>query len=236
MARARTRAPKGFPQAETGQASDPEAAGQLRRSEILAIAAKHFAEHGFEATTIRQISDEAGILSGSLYYYFTNKEEMMHDIMRPFVNDLISRYQYLSRLPDTADLIIAKMIRFALDQITTHLPEHRIIFNDRNYFRRTPQFNYVAALGAEVSHAWYGAIQQGVREGIFRSDINTRLTTTIVLKMISATADWYDPSGHDSMEDMIKTQESLILYGLRDRGPAAERDGAGAPKRRPPRR
>jgi AcrR family transcriptional regulator len=213
MARSSTRTPKGGA-AESAKTSEAEASAPLRRAEILTIAAKHFAEHGFEATTIRQISDEAGILSGSLYYHFTNKEEMMHDIMRPFVTDLISKHQALSRLPDRSDVVVGKMLRFALEQIVHHHAEHRIIQLDRNYFRRTPQFNYVAALGAEVSHAWYGAIQQGVREGIFRSDLNIRLTTTMILKMIAVTAEWYDPDGHDSMEEMIATQEALILHGM----------------------
>jgi AcrR family transcriptional regulator len=214
MARPNTRTAKGSLAAGTAKKPEADASAPLRRAEILAIAAKHFAEHGFEATTIRQISDEAGILSGSLYYHFANKEEMMHDIMRPFVTDLISKHQALSRLPDRSDVVVGKMLRFALEQIVHHHAEHRIIQLDRNYFRRTPQFNYVAALGAEVSHAWYGAIQQGVREGIFRSDLNIRLTTTMILKMIAVTAEWYDPDGHDSMEEMIATQEALILHGM----------------------
>jgi AcrR family transcriptional regulator len=213
MARPSTRTPKGAA-AEAAKTSEAEASAPLRRAEILAIAAKHFAEHGFEATTIRQISDEAGILSGSLYYHFTNKEEMMHDIMRPFIADLISKQQVLSRLPDRPDVIIGKMLRFVLEHMAKHLHEHKIIQIDRNYFRRTPQFNYVAALGAEVSHAWYGAIQQGVREGIFRDDLNIRLTTTMILKMVAATAEWYDRDGHDSMDEMIATQEALILHGM----------------------
>ena len=186
----------------------------LRRDAILTIAAKHFAEHGFEATTVRQISEEAGILSGSLYHHFTNKEEMMHEIMRPFIADLISKHQLLSRLPDRSDVVIANMLRFVLEHITRHLNEHRIIQLDRNYFRRTPQFNYVAALGAEISHVWYGAIQQGVREGIFRDDLNIRLTMTMILKMVAATAEWYEPGSHDSMEEMIAAQEALILHGM----------------------
>lgn len=214
MARPNTRTAKRSLAANTAKKPEADATAPQRRAEILAIAAKHFAEHGFEATTIRQISDEAGILSGSLYYHFTNKEEMMHDIMRPFITDLISKHQLLSRLPDRSDIVIAKMLRFVLEHITLHHSEHKIIQLDRNYFRRTPQFNYVAALGAEVSHVWYGAIQQGVREGIFREDLNIRLTMTMILKMVAATAEWWDPDSHDSMDEMIAAQEALILYGM----------------------
>lgn len=213
------RRPKPRPQngapSNRGADVDSNAEVPLRRSEILAIAARHFAEHGFEGTTIRQISDEAGILSGSLYYHFSSKEDMMHELMRPFVGDMISKYQEIAHLPDTPDVVVAKMLRFALEQIASHHAQHAITFNDRRFFRRSPQFSYVSALGTEVSHIWYGAIQQGVRDGIFRSDINIRLAVTVILKLISSTADWYDPAGHDSIEDMIETQQTLVLNGLR---------------------
>src|SRR5262249_57938903 len=45
-----------------------------RREEILAIAAKIFADKGYASTTVREIADAAGILSGSLYHHFDSKE------------------------------------------------------------------------------------------------------------------------------------------------------------------
>ena len=38
-----------------------------------------FAERGLRATTVRDIADSAGILSGSLYHHFSSKEEMVDD-------------------------------------------------------------------------------------------------------------------------------------------------------------
>ena len=44
-----------------------------RREEILQVAALLFAAKGYEETTIREIGDAAGILSGSLYHLFQTK-------------------------------------------------------------------------------------------------------------------------------------------------------------------
>ncbi|OOK63285.1 HTH-type transcriptional repressor KstR2 [Mycobacterium kansasii] len=48
-------------------------AGQAisRRDELLELAAAMFAERGLRATTVRDIADGAGILSGSLYHHFS---------------------------------------------------------------------------------------------------------------------------------------------------------------------
>src|SRR5260370_19453123 len=64
-----------------------------RRDELLELAAAMFAERGLRATTVRDIADSAGILSGSLYHHFSSKEEMVDELLRGFLDWLFSRYQ-----------------------------------------------------------------------------------------------------------------------------------------------
>ena len=64
-----------------------------RRAELLAIAARLFAERGLRATTVRDIADSAGILSGSLYHHFDSKETMVDAILRGFLDTLFGRYR-----------------------------------------------------------------------------------------------------------------------------------------------
>jgi AcrR family transcriptional regulator len=58
-----------------------------RRATILEAATQRFAEFGFAATTVRQISQDVNILSGSLYHHFTTKDEMLHEIVRARQHD-----------------------------------------------------------------------------------------------------------------------------------------------------
>ncbi|MFL6024430.1 MAG: TetR/AcrR family transcriptional regulator, partial [Marmoricola sp.] len=71
-------------------ASTPESPS--RRDELLAIASGLFAERGFKNTTVRDIADAAGILSGSLYHHFDSKESMVDEILRGFLDTLFERY------------------------------------------------------------------------------------------------------------------------------------------------
>ena len=48
-----------------------------RRDELLELAATMFAQRGLRATTVRDIADAAGILSGSLYHHFGNRERII---------------------------------------------------------------------------------------------------------------------------------------------------------------
>ncbi len=63
-----------------------------RRELILREAAELFARQGVAATTVREIADAAGILSGSLYHHFASKDEIVDAIVAAFLRDLRDRY------------------------------------------------------------------------------------------------------------------------------------------------
>ena len=49
----------------------------MSRDKLLAISARRFAKGGFEATSMRDIAGEAGMLAGSMYYHFPSKNELI---------------------------------------------------------------------------------------------------------------------------------------------------------------
>ena len=69
-----------MPRASTSSTTD----APTRRSELLLIAAELFATKGFKNTTVRDIAEASGILSGSLYHHFDSKESMVDEILRTF--------------------------------------------------------------------------------------------------------------------------------------------------------
>ena len=46
------------------------------REQLLSIAARHFSQNGYAATKLSDISREAGVSRGPLYYYFSDKAEL----------------------------------------------------------------------------------------------------------------------------------------------------------------
>lgn len=48
-----------------------------RRQQLLDVAARLFRERGFHVTSMRDIAHEVGMLSGSIYYHFSSKEELL---------------------------------------------------------------------------------------------------------------------------------------------------------------
>jgi len=51
-----------------------------RREHLLVVAARAFARHGYEGTTLQEIAKAAGILPGSMYHYFGSKDELFAEV------------------------------------------------------------------------------------------------------------------------------------------------------------
>lgn len=59
-----------------------------RRDDILAAAKAVFARNGYQATTIADIAKQAGLAYGSVYWYFSSKDELFHSLMEAEENAL----------------------------------------------------------------------------------------------------------------------------------------------------
>ena len=61
------------------------------RQRILAIAREAFIAHGVRGTSIRQVAGKAGIAVGNIYTYFSSKDELFCEVLRPLLHAL-NRY------------------------------------------------------------------------------------------------------------------------------------------------
>src|SRR6478752_2623262 len=88
-----------------------------RRDELLSIAAGLFAEKGFKNTTVRDIADAAGILSGSLYHHFDSKESMVDEILQTFQAELFAAYDAVLASSDDPRTKIERAVRLSFEAI-----------------------------------------------------------------------------------------------------------------------
>ena len=65
---------------DAASTAPPPDVGGARRREILEAAAGLFGERGYKNTSIRDIADAVGLLSGSLYYHIKSKEELFLEV------------------------------------------------------------------------------------------------------------------------------------------------------------
>jgi AcrR family transcriptional regulator len=72
------------------------------RAEILEVAAEMFTERGYEATSLREISERLGITKAALYYHFRSKEDIMRALIAPMGDVLTELVERLEAARDVA--------------------------------------------------------------------------------------------------------------------------------------
>jgi len=185
-----------------------------RRDHLVRLAAQLFAEKGFQATTVRQIADEAGILSGSLYHHFDSKESIVDEILSGYLNELLASYRATVEQGGVPRDLLAELVTTAFAALDTHRAAITVMQNDWNYLRRIPRFDYLVKAGEEVESIWVGLLKEGAAQGTFRDDGDPRLTYRLIRDTIWVAVRWYRPDGRLSTRQIAEQYLTILFDGL----------------------
>ena len=127
------------PRSATPRPSRPDAASaggpgrSERRADVVRIAAELFAQKGFRATTVREIADAAGILSGSLYHHFDSKESIGDEILSSFINDVLADYRDAASSAGSPREVVEQIVRSTSRTLSRHRAALAMLQNDWSY-------------------------------------------------------------------------------------------------------
>ncbi len=195
-------------------AQSTEPVTNSRRAELLAIAAGLFAEKGFKNTTVRDIADAAGILSGSLYHHFDSKESMVDEILRTFQEELFGQYDQIlaGDLDPLAKLEQAVVVSF--EAIDKHRDEVAIFQNEAVYLLTFDRFAYLADRNQQSREVWLTLLRGGVDAGVLRDDLDLELTYRFIRDTVWVAVSWYRPGGRRTHTEIARQYLSILLEGI----------------------
>ena len=196
------------------RSAENRAESPSRRDELLGIAAQLFAERGFKNTTVRDIADAAGILSGSLYHHFDSKESMVDEILSTFQEELFGKYDEVLRSSSDARTKIERAVRLSFEAIDQHRHEVAIFQNEADYLGSFERFGYLAERHAQSREVWMTLLREGVEYGALRKDLDVELVYRFIRDTIWVAVRWYRPGGaltHDAVAEQYLT---ILLDGI----------------------
>ncbi|MEO3810112.1 TetR/AcrR family transcriptional regulator [Sphaerisporangium sp. B11E5] len=187
-----------------------------RRDHLVKLAAELFARKGFQATTVREIADEAGILSGSLYHHFDSKETIVDEVLSTFLKDLIGRYRAALDHGADARTVLSEMVRIGFSTLEPHRAAITVMQNDWNYLRSLPgdRFDYLIKAEDEVERMWIEQIKRGQAEGLFRPDVDPKLTYRMIRDTIWVAVRWFRPGGRLNTTTLAEHYITVLFDGL----------------------
>ena len=203
-----------------GTASVNGALRSRRRADMVAIAAELFAQKGYRATTVREIADAAGILSGSLYHHFDSKESIGDEILSGFINEVLADYR--SAVVEAADprAALEQIVRTTSRTLAQHRAALTMLQNDWNYFASQPRFAYMPKAQREIERIWIGQLDAGKQAGLFRADLDTKLTYRLLQDVLWIPAQWRRTRGY-STDQVIDGFLRILFEGIAAGTPGA---------------
>jgi AcrR family transcriptional regulator len=171
-----------------------------KRRILVESAAEVFAKQGFTATRVSDISDHAGVGKGTVYEYFSSKEELFFAVFELIKDEIRSRVDTAVTETASAKQVLNAIIRSSAEIIT----EHREIFSMNLDFwaaSRGSAFEDRFTTACRAMYVEYrtlaaGVIRRGQEEGDFRTDIDADQVATMVVAALDGLGvqSWFDRS------------------------------------------
>jgi AcrR family transcriptional regulator len=173
-----------------------------------------FAERGLRATTVRDIADSAGILSGSLYHHFSSKEEMVDELLRGFLDWLFDRYQEIVATEPNPLERLKGLFMTSFEAIADRHAQVVIYQDEAKRLSSQERFSYVEERNKEQRKMWVDVLNQGIEEGCFRPDIDVDLVYRFIRDTTWVSVRWYQPGGPLTAEQVGRQYLSIVLGGI----------------------
>ncbi len=155
-----------------------------RRAEIIRIAGRLFAEKGFEAASLRDIGDAAGIRRGSLYAHFDAKEELMLELLLPPLERILEVLEEGAAGEGDGAQRLERCVQGAFECCLEHRDGFLILLQDRHLIERLESLREVSERARAVTRVWLQIISEGQADGSIRGDLAPWLVAQAVYSLL----------------------------------------------------
>jgi len=185
-----------------------------KRHLIISAAQDVFSELGFDRARISDIARKAGVADGTIYLYFKSKDELLISLFEERVSPAMEAIEaHVARGPQDPRGRVASLIRAYLQAMQADPSLGSIITMQ---VRQSKRFvtDYDNRPLARFFEALRSMVDDGVQQGIFRSDISIETLRWMVFGSLDAfTLAW--GLGRSSATDLAELGDQLTALLLR---------------------
>ena len=217
-----TRKSKPTPAATAADAGHEEA---NRRQALVRASAKLFREKGFEATTVRDIAGAVGMRSGSPFYHFANKQDILKAVMEEGLRQGLQRTQEALQTAHTPQARFRALVR-------TH---YGILHDEGSEFIAVLLYDWrslpdahkqeIITVKDEYDRLWEDNLRELLALGLLgansahdpRAAQDAKMARLMLMGAINFTATWYrqDRSGRGAM-DLDALADRTVRFFMRE--------------------
>ncbi|WP_253900606.1 TetR/AcrR family transcriptional regulator [Mycobacterium asiaticum] len=176
-----------------------------------------FRREGFSRARLEDVAIEVGIDRALLCRYVRSKEELFVALVEQPAYEMTRRCREALASDLSADQKLRLALRAFIEGLATH-PELFLLFNESRYLATTFEARDIVENADSYGKTLCAIVTEGVRSGVFRSDLDPRLVMLGILGMHNWIHRWYVPGGRNSLTEIGDTFAEMVLAGLRPIG------------------
>jgi len=188
---------------------------EIKRESIIQAAIEVFSKKGFQAATISEIAEKAGVADGSIYQYFKNKEDLFFSI--PIEKTKEFRTQLELHLEGISGAFnkIRKFVWYFLYFFTVNPEYGRLLMLEMRVsksFVKTDTYDFLKQSVSSVLEI----ITEGQHEGVVRRDTDIYILRHLVLGTLEhIVSRWLLKDGKYDLLEHHQEVSRLIIDALR---------------------
>lgn len=150
---------------------------------IRETAGRLFLQYGLRSVSINDICRELSISKKTFYLNYSSKESLIEDVLAEHARKTSERMTnriFTQKLPTEQPCIIDRLMAFSAIQMHRPSPQHdRLVFELNKYYPEIAHRHLQTVHNHQYAF-FRESILQGIREGVFRDDMDTDLITEFI--------------------------------------------------------
>jgi AcrR family transcriptional regulator len=183
---------------------------ERRRRDVIATAARLFAERGYQETSMSDLTQATGLAAGGLYHYIDGKQDLLVSICDELLDPLLARAREIVAADAPPERQLRELLRAWLLHIASHR-DHMLVFaQERHVIERDPQWRRVRGRRKAFEKLLDDVLARGEREGTMVFP-DRGFALLALLGMVNYTPQWLRPRGRLTPEEIADGYCDLIL-------------------------
>ena len=185
-----------------------------QKQEIIKTACEMFFRLGIRSVSIDDICRELGMSKKTFYVYFASKDELVAQLLHSNVEHISEKMDELRQMYDFRKLV-EKFLRHQEAEKNDVRRVPQLVYDLKKYYPR--QFEDFQRECFRTQKEYIKAyLEQGISEGLVRSNLNVELTATLFAKIHSdAVRDFEQIEAHGhNMHQLAHTAMDIFVRGV----------------------
>ena len=183
---------------------------EARRSEVVATAARLFAERGYDGTSMSELTAATGLAAGGLYHYIEGKDDLLIAICDELLEPLLERAREIVAAEAPPVEQLRQLVAAWVEHVVARRHHMLVFTQERQAIERQARWRRVRSQRKAFEKILDEVLARGEANGSM-TFADRRLSLLALLGMVNYTPQWVRPNGRLSAREIADGYCAIVL-------------------------